>query len=233
MVIGAVAGSIACFGCRLLKRLKVDDPVGCVPVHFFCGVWSLIAVAPFTEKDLVKQTRIDELVLTESRWKLLGVQIAVALSCSAWAMSTTLFFFIVINKVTPVRMSEEEEIQGADLVEHGIQESLVTSTFGTVRRPSTYTMENSSDKSTEYLKPYRRRSSLANRNHGIPEKGVLCSLLDAKELEIIRKYSEDLITICPQDITSNPQFLEAIEDNYEERHNSKDHAKPAVEDSKL
>ena len=187
----------------------------------------------FMDKDLVKQTRIEGLVLTESRWKLLGVQIAVAFSCSAWAMSTTLFFFIVINKVTPVRMSEEEEIQGADLVEHGIQGSLVTSTFGTVRRPGTYTTENGSDAGSEYPKPYCRKNSLANRDHGIPENGVLFAALDVNELERAQIYPHDLVSIRPQDIASSPELLEVIERIYKEGHGIKDHAKPTVEDSKL
>ena len=166
LVIGAVGGFIACIGCRLLERLKIDDPVGCVPVHFFCGVWSLIAVAPFMEKDLLKQTLIEELVLSESRWKLLGVQIAVALSCSAWAMSTTLFLFVVINKLSPVRMSEEEEIKGADFLEHRLIESFEDSTCENMSRPITYSTENCLYEESASPKANSHANSLANKNHG-------------------------------------------------------------------
>ena len=52
LVIGLIGGCIACGGVELLNKLKIDDPVGVVPVHFFCGVWSLVAAGLFAKQDI-------------------------------------------------------------------------------------------------------------------------------------------------------------------------------------
>lgn len=51
ILIGVVGGVIACGGIELLNYYHIDDPVGVVPVHLFCGVWSLIAAGLFTPED--------------------------------------------------------------------------------------------------------------------------------------------------------------------------------------
>lgn len=55
IVIGVVGGFIACGGIELLNYLHVDDPVGVVPVHLFCGIWSLIAAGLFVPEDDMSQ----------------------------------------------------------------------------------------------------------------------------------------------------------------------------------
>lgn len=47
-IIGVVSGAIVLFGARLLELLRIDDPVGAVPVHLFCGGWGTIAVGLFS-----------------------------------------------------------------------------------------------------------------------------------------------------------------------------------------
>jgi ammonium transporter, Amt family len=49
VVIGLVAGVIVCLAVFLLERLKIDDPVGAVPVHFFNGIWGLLSVGIFAD----------------------------------------------------------------------------------------------------------------------------------------------------------------------------------------
>lgn len=120
LVIGMVGGLIACSGCKLLKRLQIDDPVGCVPVHFFSGVWSLISVAFFLEKDPSRHFSAEVGILNGGRWYLFGVQIALVVSASLWSGCVTLIILIGINRVIPVRLSFEQEIKGADESEHGI-----------------------------------------------------------------------------------------------------------------
>ena len=123
LAIGAVGGIVACLGCSLLERIKIDDPVGCIPVHLFSGVWSLVAVAAFVEKHLAEQIPIGEGILKVGRWKLLGVQVLLSVCCIAWAGGITFLLFFVINKITPVRVSADEELEGADSCEHGIKTS--------------------------------------------------------------------------------------------------------------
>ena len=50
IVIGLVAGVIVVFGESLLLKFKLDDAVGAVPVHLFCGIWGSICVSLFNEK---------------------------------------------------------------------------------------------------------------------------------------------------------------------------------------
>jgi Amt family ammonium transporter len=47
VVIGLIAGLIVCWASALLDKLKIDDPVGAVPVHFFNGAWGVLAVGIF------------------------------------------------------------------------------------------------------------------------------------------------------------------------------------------
>ncbi len=48
LVIGAVGAVIAALGDMLLWKIKIDDPVGVVPVHGACGIWGLLSVGEFT-----------------------------------------------------------------------------------------------------------------------------------------------------------------------------------------
>ena len=51
IVIGAIGALIACLGGPLCEKLKIDDPVGVVPVHGMAAIWSLVAVGIFGEYD--------------------------------------------------------------------------------------------------------------------------------------------------------------------------------------
>ncbi|MGC1246765.1 MAG: ammonium transporter [Spirulinaceae cyanobacterium] len=48
-VIGLVAGTLIVFATEFLDRIKIDDPVGAVPVHLVCGIWGTIAVGLFSQ----------------------------------------------------------------------------------------------------------------------------------------------------------------------------------------
>ena len=101
IVVGAVAGVLVVLATVLMDRMKLDDPVGAVPVHLVCGIWGTLAVGFFGQgKSLVPQ--------------LVGVG-AVALFCLA---ASALIFFAL--KVTfGLRVSEKEELEGLDGYEHG------------------------------------------------------------------------------------------------------------------
>lgn len=102
-LIGAVGGAIVVFGVPLLDRLKIDDVVGAIPVHLFCGIWGTIAVV-FTNSDatLAKQ--------------LYGIMVVgtftLALSTAAW---------YILKATTGIRVTDEEEITGLDKTELGME----------------------------------------------------------------------------------------------------------------
>lgn len=47
IAIGVIAGFWYIFSCRLIVRLKVDDPVNASQIHLFCGIWGVLAVGLF------------------------------------------------------------------------------------------------------------------------------------------------------------------------------------------
>ena len=120
IIIGAVAGLLVCFGVWFLDyKLRVDDPVGAVAVHFCNGLWGTIAVGLFATTSapgndsivgLFYGGGVDQLLL-----QLLGI-----VSILIWAGVTITIAFTIIKATVGLRVTEEEEIQGLDSCEHGL-----------------------------------------------------------------------------------------------------------------
>lgn len=51
LLIGAIGALITCLSVPLIEKIKVDDPVGVIPVHFVAAVWSMLSVGLFGETD--------------------------------------------------------------------------------------------------------------------------------------------------------------------------------------
>ena len=105
MIIGAVAGILVFAGMKLLETLKIDDPVGAWPVHGLCGVWGGIAVAIFG--DYGEETGS------------FGAQLTGSLVIPIYAFVTMFILFTILKAVGLLRVSEEDEMVGLDLSEHG------------------------------------------------------------------------------------------------------------------
>ena len=122
-MIGAIGALLACPGCALLERLQIDDPVGCVPTHGLAGIWGLVSVAFFAEKDMLENRFSNEFgILKGGPWSFLGVQLLMVVSISAWAAVTSFLELLLVNRLLGLRMSVEDELLGADKVEHGIED---------------------------------------------------------------------------------------------------------------
>ena len=102
-VIGAIGGLIVVISILTLDKLKIDDPVGAISVHGVVGLWGLLAV-PFTNDGAT-----------------FGGQIAGALTIFLWVFIASLIVWSVIKMVMGVRVSEEEEYEGVDLSECGME----------------------------------------------------------------------------------------------------------------
>ena len=123
IIIGAIGALLACPGCALLERLRIDDPVGCVPTHCVAGIWGLLSVALFAEKDILENRFSNEFgILKGGPWTFLGVQLLTVVAVSAWAALATFLELLLVNQLLGLRMSVEDELMGADKVEHGIDE---------------------------------------------------------------------------------------------------------------
>lgn len=120
IVIGAIGALLACPGCALLERLRIDDPVGCVPTHGVAGIWGVLAVGLFAEKEDTFSSELG--IFKGGPWWFLGVQLLMVVVLTAWAACTTCLELLLVDKVFGLRMSVEEELLGADKVEHAIDQ---------------------------------------------------------------------------------------------------------------
>ena len=134
IIIGTVAGLLVIFGVWLLDyKLHIDDPVGAVAVHCLNGIWGTIAVGLFATDTAPAFSRgfgdgvsfgANQIAGTGlfygGGFRLLGIQLLGLLSVAAWTLVTITLTFIIIKALVGLRVSEEEELQGLDPVEHGL-----------------------------------------------------------------------------------------------------------------
>ena len=126
-VIGAVSGLLVVFAVWFLEnKLRVDDPVGAVAFHMFNGIWGTIAVGLFSTDKTPCYSLADASgkpmlgLFYGGGFKLLGIQCLGMLATAAWTAVTITITFLIIKAVIGLRVSEEEEITGLDVTEHGL-----------------------------------------------------------------------------------------------------------------
>jgi len=126
-IIGIVSGLLVCFGVWFLDYvLHIDDPVGAVAVHMLNGIWGTIAVGLFANPDVPGYALADqdgnELagVFYGGGFGLLGRQLAGFAAIGAFTAVSMVIVFIFIKKTIGLRASEQEEIIGLDVTEHGL-----------------------------------------------------------------------------------------------------------------
>ena len=120
IVIGAVAGLLVVFGVWLLDyKLHIDDPVGACAVHMMNGIWGTIAVGLFATKTAPGNDELEGLFYGGG-FELLGKQLLGFVSVAAWAAICMIIVFSIIKAIFGLRVSEEEELEGLDLTEHGL-----------------------------------------------------------------------------------------------------------------
>ncbi len=120
IIIGAVAGLLVCFGVWFLDyKLRVDDPVGAVAVHFCNGIWGTIAVGLFATPSAPGNDSVVGLFygggVNQLTLQLLGI-----VSICVWAAITIFIAFSLIKATVGLRVTEEEETLGLDACEHGL-----------------------------------------------------------------------------------------------------------------
>ena len=102
--IGLVAGVIVVLSVALLDKCKLDDPVGAIPVHLFCGIWGTLAVGLFGE-----MAGFDQFM----------VQLACVGITGAFCVIFGTFITLFVKSIAGLRVDEKEEAQGLDIAEHG------------------------------------------------------------------------------------------------------------------
>ena len=105
VLIGFISGGIVVGGISLIDRLKLDDPVGAVTVHLICGIWGTLAVGIFGAKAGGQQFL----------YQLSGVA-AAGIFCVVSAFA----IIYGLKKTVGIRVDRQEELEGLDLHEHGM-----------------------------------------------------------------------------------------------------------------
>ena len=118
IVIGLIGGVVVVFGTRLLDKLKIDDPVGAVPVHGINGLWGTVAIGLFGKSSL--GVAYDGLFYGGGLTQV-GIQLLGALSVAAFVLVSMGIVFKAIDLTVGLRVSMEEEYRGLDIGEHGMQ----------------------------------------------------------------------------------------------------------------
>jgi len=102
-LIGAAGGLLVVGSIVTLDKLKIDDPVGAISVHGTVGIWGVLAV-----------------LITNGDATFSG-QIVGVVSIFAWAFLASLVVWLILKAVMGIRVSEQEEYEGVDLSECGLE----------------------------------------------------------------------------------------------------------------
>lgn len=102
-IIGAIGGVIVVFSIVFLDKIKIDDPVGAISVHGVVGIWGIFAV-----------------LLSDSDATFMG-QLVGMLVIFIWVFVTSLIVWGILKAVMGIRVSEEEEYEGVDQSECGME----------------------------------------------------------------------------------------------------------------
>lgn len=102
VIIGAIAGIIVVFSVAFFDSIKIDDPVGATSVHLVCGIWGTLAVGIFGTANILTQ--------------IIGI-----LAIGAFTVIFSAVVWGILNAVFGIRVTEEEELRGLDISEHGME----------------------------------------------------------------------------------------------------------------
>jgi Amt family ammonium transporter len=101
-IVGAIGGVIVVFSILALDKLKIDDPVGAISVHGVVGIFGVLAVCVTGGASFAGQ--------------IVGL-----LTIFVWVFVTSLIAWFVIKAIMGVRVTEEEEFEGVDISECGME----------------------------------------------------------------------------------------------------------------
>jgi ammonium transporter, Amt family len=127
ILIGGIAGFVVVLGIDLLEHLRIDDPIGAVPVHGFCGIWGTLslglfavgkygATGPFGADNSAPVTGL----FYGGGFSVLAAQAIGSLIVTASTFSIALLLMHLVNLTRTLRVSAEGELAGLDIHEHGI-----------------------------------------------------------------------------------------------------------------
>jgi Amt family ammonium transporter len=127
ILLGGVAGVAVVAGVELLEYLRIDDPIGAVPVHGMCGIWGTISLGLFAsgEYGATGPFAADNSAPLRGLFygggtQLLTAQIVGSVVTCVATFTVAIAVMYALNAVKLLRVSPEGEMEGLDLHEHGI-----------------------------------------------------------------------------------------------------------------
>jgi Amt family ammonium transporter len=120
-IIGGIAGALVVGAVLFFDKIKIDDPVGAVSVHGVCGAWGVLSVGLFAQYDDAFLGRDDAGLFYGGGVDQLIMQLVMILIIAAWVAVMSFIVFSIIKATVGIRVSAEEEVEGLDVLEHGLQ----------------------------------------------------------------------------------------------------------------
>jgi len=117
IIIGAFSGLLVVLAVNFFDKIKIDDPVGAISVHGVCGAFGTIAVGLFSNESI--DGVISKGLFYGGGTDQLVSQIIGVVSIAVFVLLATTILFAVLKATMGLRVSEEEEIIGLDISEHG------------------------------------------------------------------------------------------------------------------
>ena len=127
ILLGGVAGVVVCAGVEFLEWLRIDDPIGAVPVHGMCGIWGTLSLGLFAcgKYGATGPTGPDNSaplagLFYHGGWTLLKAQFIGSFIITTCTFAVGLALMYLVHLTGTLRVSAEGEMYGLDLHEHGI-----------------------------------------------------------------------------------------------------------------
>ena len=127
VMLGGIAGVLVVMGVELLEWLRIDDPIGAVPVHGFCGIWGTLSLGLFAcgKYGATGNFGPDNSAPLKGLFYGGGTQVLIAQLIGSAIITTATFgvamvVMYAVNKMGLLRVTAEGETYGLDLHEHGI-----------------------------------------------------------------------------------------------------------------
>jgi len=120
ILIGFIGGGVYYGSAEMLLKLKIDDPLNAFPVHGMCGVWGCLAVGIFAQhRNIARAYGVEDKSHAVSSGEQLAVQLGGIAAIVGWTVVTAGLMFFILAQTGVMRVTEEEELHGLDVAEHG------------------------------------------------------------------------------------------------------------------
>mmetsp|Transcript_35712 Transcript_35712/g.83041 ORF Transcript_35712/g.83041 Transcript_35712/m.83041 type:complete len:495 (-) Transcript_35712:191-1675(-) len=123
IVVGFISGIVYCSASSLIKKLKIDDVVDAIPVHFFSGIWGVLSVGLFSSGNRLEILNPDSPgpsgLFYGGGGVRLACQIYFILFIVGWVLLTMIPFFLLLKHAGILRIDDLKERVGTDLAYHG------------------------------------------------------------------------------------------------------------------